>query len=216
MASPLFVERRGEMARLLNQVDKLSDRLHSEFPTITEEDYRQFGPELKIVIRTLKDLRKESLTHRELKPYDNRMREQIIDLEELDHDIRTFRVEAPKNEALQQTMAAVGSIDFSYLFKQDMIRFVSITTFRTALEALLKVKRGVYAGVPAEICRAFKNTTIEQIRANRDMILMGNDSITIKLRLPDKNQRLSKADGYRLIYMVMKKVPVVAFLMVYP
>lgn len=97
-----------------------------------------------------------------------------------------------------------------------MIRFVSITTFRTALEALLKVKRGVYAGVPAEICRAFKNTTIEQIRANRDMILMGNDSITIKLRLPDKNQRLSKADGYRLIYMVMKKVPVVAFLMVYP
>ena len=117
MASPLFVERRGEMARLLNEVDKLSDRLHSEFPTITEEDYRQFGPELKIVIRTLKDLRKESLTHRELKPYDNRMREQIIDLEELDHDIRTFRVEAPKNEALQQTMAAVGSIDFSYLFK---------------------------------------------------------------------------------------------------
>lgn len=71
------------------------------------------------------------------------------------------------------------------------IRFVSITAFRTALEALLKVKRKVYAGVPEEICKAFQNVGIEQIRANRDMILMDNDSITVKLRLPDKRQRLS-------------------------
>ena len=97
-----------------------------------------------------------------------------------------------------------------------MIRFVSITAFRTALEALLKIKRGVYAGVSAEICAAFKDVPIEQIRSNRDMILMDNDSITIKLRLPDKKQRLSKADGYRLIYMVMKNLPVVALLTIYP
>lgn len=96
------------------------------------------------------------------------------------------------------------------------IRFVSITAFRTALEALLKVKRKVYAGVPEEICKAFQNVGIEQIRANRDMILMDNDSITVKLRLPDKRQRLSKADGYRLVYMVMKQVPVVGLLTVYP
>jgi len=75
------------------------------------------------------------------------------------------------------------------------IRFVSITAFRTALDALLKVKRGVYEGVPEEICKAFQNVGIEQIRANRDMILMDNESITVKLRLPDKRQRLSKADG---------------------
>ena len=97
-----------------------------------------------------------------------------------------------------------------------MIRFVSITAFRTALEALLKIKRGVYAGVSAEICAAFKDVPIEQIRSNRDMILIDNDSITIKLRLPDKKQRLSKADGYRLIYMVMKNIPVVALLTIYP
>lgn len=97
-----------------------------------------------------------------------------------------------------------------------MIRFVSITAFRTALEALLKIKRGVYAGVSAEICAAFKDVPIEQIRSNRDMILMDNDSITIKLRLPDKKLRLSKADGYRLIYMVMKNIPVVALLTIYP
>ena len=97
-----------------------------------------------------------------------------------------------------------------------MIRFVSISSFRQSLDALLKVKRGVYAGVTKEICRAFQGLPIEDIRSNRDMILMDNDSITIKLRLPDKKQRLSKADGYRLIYMVMKNVPVVAFLSIYP
>ena len=96
------------------------------------------------------------------------------------------------------------------------IRFVSIAEFRTALDALLRVKRGVYSGVPSEICNAFQNVSIEQIRQNRDMILMDNDSITIKLRLPDKKHRLSKADGYRLIYMVMKQVPVVGLLTVYP
>lgn len=48
------------------------------------------------------------------------------------------------------------------------------------------------------------------------MILMDDNAITIKLRLPDKKLKLSKADGYRLIYMVMKNVPVVALLTIYP
>lgn len=97
-----------------------------------------------------------------------------------------------------------------------MIRFVSISTFRLALAELIKVKRGVYAGVTTEICKAFQNASIEEIRSNRDMILMDNNSVVIKLRLSDKKQRLSKADGYRLIYMVLKNVPVVALLTVYP
>lgn len=45
---------------------------------------------------------------------------------------------------------------------------------------------------------------------------MSNDAVVIKLRMPDKRQRLSKADGYRLIYMVMKQAPIVAFLDIYP
>ena len=97
-----------------------------------------------------------------------------------------------------------------------MIFFVSIEAFRKALVALLKVKHGVYAGVPSEICKAFQGVSIEQIRSNRDMILMDDDAITIKLRLPDKRQHLSKSDGYRLIYLVQKNVPVVGFLTVYP
>ena len=115
IASPMFVERRGELARLLNEVDKLSDRLHEEFPTISENDYRLFGPELKVLISTLKALRQDSLNRKELKPYNNRMRQQIADLEELDHDIKAFRVNAPKNEELQATMAMLNNLDFTNL-----------------------------------------------------------------------------------------------------
>jgi mRNA-degrading endonuclease RelE of RelBE toxin-antitoxin system len=97
-----------------------------------------------------------------------------------------------------------------------MIHFASIESFRKRLNELLEVKRGIYGGVKDEICKEFCSSTIEQIRQNRDMILISNDSIVVKLRLPDKKQRLSKADGYRLIYMVMKQVPLVIFLDIYP
>lgn len=113
MASPLFMEKQGEVARLLNDVDRLSDRLHDEFITITEDDYRMFGSELKILISTLKDLRRDSRLRAELRLYDDRMREQIADLEELDHDIVEFRIKAPKNKELQEIMAKIGKMDFS-------------------------------------------------------------------------------------------------------
>lgn len=97
-----------------------------------------------------------------------------------------------------------------------MAQFISISTFRIRLAALLKVKRGVYSGVTDELCLAFKDATIEQIRQNRDMILLSNEAVVIKLRLPDKRQRLSRSDGYRLIYMVLRRLPVVVMLDIYP
>ena len=97
-----------------------------------------------------------------------------------------------------------------------MIAFKSIDHFRQRLSDLLKVKRGVYSGITTEISKEFQNKTIEQIRANYDMIVMESDAIVIKLRLPDKRVRLSKKDGYRLIYLVSKITEFVAFLDVYP
>ena len=73
-----------------------------------------------------------------------------------------------------------------------MISFKAISYFCGRLQNLMNYKRGVYAGAKAEVVTAFKNVSIEQIRQNRDMILMQNDSIAIKLRLPDHRQRLSK------------------------
>lgn len=97
-----------------------------------------------------------------------------------------------------------------------MISFVSISSFRSRLQSLLKVKRGVYSGVKKEISSAFSDLSMEQIRNNRDMILVDDASVVIKLRLPDKKQHLSKSYGYRLIYMAIKTEDVVVFLDVYP
>ena len=92
----------------------------------------------------------------------------------------------------------------------------SISRFRNRLTALLAVKRGVYSGARQEIQDVFRNATIEEIRANRDMILIADDHIFVKLRIPDHKRRLSKRDGYRLIYMVYKQVDRVVLLDVYP
>lgn len=97
-----------------------------------------------------------------------------------------------------------------------MTRYFTISSFRNALQELLKVKKGVYKGIEEEIVAEFKDKPIEQIRQNRDMILLEGDAIIIKLRLPDKKQRLSKKDGYRLIYLVSKEKEIITFLFLYP
>ncbi len=97
-----------------------------------------------------------------------------------------------------------------------MISFKTISSFRTRLARLLKVKRKVYANVETEVKREFAAKPIEQIRQNNDMILLEGDLIIIKLRLPDKKQHLSRKDGFRLIYLVSKTEEVVVFLDIYP
>lgn len=97
-----------------------------------------------------------------------------------------------------------------------MTRFFTTSSFRTALSDLLKVRRNVYAGIEKEIYNEFIDCPVDRIRNNRDMILIEGDSIVIKLRLPDKKQRKSRKDGYRLIYLVAKDTDMVTFLSVYP
>lgn len=97
-----------------------------------------------------------------------------------------------------------------------MISFKTISSFRTRLAALLKVKRKVYANAENEINREFAGKPIEQIRRNNDMILLEGDLVVVKLRLPDKKQHISKKDGFRLIYLVSKTDEIVVFLDIYP
>ena len=74
----------------------------------------------------------------------------------------------------------------------------------------------MYKNVNSEISREFRGKSIEDIRQNRDMILLTTSNVVIKLRIPDKKQRLSKKDGYRLIYLVSKTNNNVVFLDIYP
>lgn len=97
-----------------------------------------------------------------------------------------------------------------------MISFQTISSFRARLQALVDIRKGVYSSVPAEIKREFESADIETIRHNRDMILIQNDLVIVKYRLGDKRMKLSKANGYRLIYMVSTLHERVIFLDIYP
>lgn len=97
-----------------------------------------------------------------------------------------------------------------------MINYKTISTFRSHLSRLLKVKRHVYTNVENEIQREFSGKPIEQVRQNNDMILLEGELIIIKLRLPDKKQHLSRKDGFHLIYLVSKTDEIVVFLDIYP
>ena len=97
-----------------------------------------------------------------------------------------------------------------------MISFQTISSFRARLQALVDIRKGVYSSVPAEIKREFESADIETIRHNRDMILIQNDLVIVKYRLGDKRIKLSKANGYRLIYMVSTLHERVVFLDIYP
>lgn len=97
-----------------------------------------------------------------------------------------------------------------------MIIFNTISTFRTRLQNLLDIRKGVYASIPAEIKREFQSASIDTIRNNRDMILIQNEAVIVKYRLGNKRMKLSKANGYRLIYMVSTIIDRVVFLDVFP
>lgn len=85
-----------------------------------------------------------------------------------------------------------------------MIEFQAIAFFLQRVTALKAVRRSVYATVEDEIRHSFAGQSIETIRQNRDMILMDDEHVVIKLRMPDKKHKLSKKDGYRLVYIVYK------------
>lgn len=97
-----------------------------------------------------------------------------------------------------------------------MITFLAISSFSNRIKSLMKVKRGIYINVSEEIKSEFAGKSIVDIRNNRDMILLSDEAIVIKLRLPDKKHKLAKKDGYRLIYLVSKKTENVVFLDIYP
>ena len=115
MASPMFTEKRGEMTRLLNEVDSLCNQLHEAFQTISPEDYAIFGPRLRIVIAKLKALKQESQNQSGFTCHEVRIEQQLSDLEELEHDIKVFRVDAQKNDSLKKAMENVAKLDFSKL-----------------------------------------------------------------------------------------------------
>lgn len=94
--------------------------------------------------------------------------------------------------------------------------FYSIQAFRDAINKLCSKPKEGYGSVVKDVCSLFINKPIEEIRINRDMVLNENNFTIIKLRVPNSAQKLSKKDGFRLIYLVHKQKDEVVFLYIYP
>lgn len=115
VVSPMHICRNGEVTKLCNSLDNLCKMLHDNFPTITEKDYNIFGPELRLLIMTLKDLHADSVNNPNIQSANSVLLDKIADLEEIEHDIVNFRVQLQNNNNFKSLMTKISSFDFSKL-----------------------------------------------------------------------------------------------------
>ena len=90
------------------------------------------------------------------------------------------------------------------------------STFREALSNLVKKKKDGYSTVIADICKSLSSMPLRILRDSNDRILQTPDFRIVKLRLPNTGQQLSKANGFRLIYMVSLISEKMVLLRIYP
>ena len=93
--------------------------------------------------------------------------------------------------------------------------FIS-STFRSCLEDLLKKPKEGYSSVQSDVCKALLDLPDNILRASNERIIQMPTFRVVKLRVPNSGLRLSKADGFRLIYLVSMVSDDVALLRVYP
>lgn len=97
-----------------------------------------------------------------------------------------------------------------------MVQFLSTNTFRESLSKLVAKPKNGYITAPADICECFINRDIDDIRQFGDKLIPQSNFFIIKFRIPNSHLKLSKSDGFRLIYYVSTKEKKVVFMDLYP
>lgn len=108
IASSQMVAEKGMLARLNNQLDELYELLYDNFTSISASDYKQFAPQLAVLIETLKSLHRDYLHSSyksALSDSINRLQCNISAIEEIKHDILHFKVNLPRNPRYSEIMA---------------------------------------------------------------------------------------------------------------
>lgn len=98
--SPQVIEHKGTLTRLNNELDDLYDLLYDSYAEMTEAEYHTLSPYLSILISTLKDLctaYKRTNYYKTIAESVERLRMNIVAIEEIEHDIRYFKIALPKN-----------------------------------------------------------------------------------------------------------------------
>jgi len=94
--------------------------------------------------------------------------------------------------------------------------FLSISSFRNSLSKLLKAKKEEYFSVRSDITKESFNKSFEEIFLKPEMVRQRKDYKIIKARLSNSRSKLSKRDGFRIIYLISSKKDVVCLFYIYP
>lgn len=90
------------------------------------------------------------------------------------------------------------------------------STFRETLDGLLKKRKEGYTSVSMDISQALNDMPDNILRDTNERIIQTPSYRIVKLRVANSRQRLSKADGFRLIYLVSLVSDDIVLLRVYP
>ncbi len=96
------------------------------------------------------------------------------------------------------------------------MNFYTSTTFRESLASLLKKNKDGYTTVVKDICDALTEMPDNIIRDTKDRVFQFPEFRVVKLRVANSGQKLSKSNGFRVIYWVSLLHDNVVLMRVYP
>lgn len=94
--------------------------------------------------------------------------------------------------------------------------FYTSTTFRESLASLMKKNKDGYATVVKDICDALGEMEDNILRDTNDRVFQFPEYRVVKLRVANSGRKLSKSNGFRLIYWVSQLHDNVVLMRVYP
>ena len=100
-----------QLSMLNKELDSLYNLIYDDWTTITENEYKVFGPQLVLLVQTIKDLYdacKRIPKEQGMNEETERLGMNYSALYELNSDIVNFRINAPRNTALQSMMKKAG------------------------------------------------------------------------------------------------------------
>ena len=95
------------------------------------------------------------------------------------------------------------------------MNFYTSSTFRSSLANLMKKQREGYMSVVTDICAQIQDMDDKFLRDSNDRVRQFQSYRIVKLRLPNSGQKLSKSNGFRLIYWVSLLTDEVVFMSIY-
>jgi len=96
------------------------------------------------------------------------------------------------------------------------MNFYTSTTFRESLAGLTKKNKDGYTTVVRDICDALTAMQDNILRDTNDRVFQFPEYRIVKLRVANSGLRLSKSNGFRLIYWVSLLHDSVVLMRVYP